>query len=70
MGFGPGKPLFGTETTTVLPTLLRGLATAGMILTRERLAGILMRKMRERNADGGGQVTNHGHAGIEPAGQR
>src|SRR5260370_480508 len=70
MGFGPGKPLFGTETATVLPTLLGGLATAGMILTGERLDGILMWKIRERKTHGGGQVTNQCQAGTESAGQR
>ena len=54
MSLGPGKPLFGTETATVLPTLLRRVATAGMILTGKRLAVILVRQARQRDTDGGG----------------
>jgi hypothetical protein len=65
VGLGPGQAFFRAETAAVPPTLLGGLAAAGMVLAREELIGVLVdRDGRQRVPEGGTEVgeERYGHA--------
>jgi len=65
----PGPAFFGREATAVPPALFGGLTAARMILTGERLAGVLVNRSGQRKAERGDQVGETDAGGTEAVSQ-
>src|SRR5205823_745523 len=63
---GPLHFLLGRETATMLPTSLRVLTAAGVLLAGERQVVILAGRDRQRATECGGDVGNEGETGTPP----